>query len=143
MLLGNKALEASRARASAHLPPSTHKAAGSAVTIRHSRQTGDLRTLTRKLSLFFYQNNLRGVGQSGRCAGCFTTAVEGGRNNFPAECSVAAIAKPARTNFVLACHAICTPGRLETRRETRSWYNLIGEAVQSLYGKFLAQLAGP
>jgi len=53
MLLGSKALEASRARASAHLPPSTHKAAGSAVTIRHSLQTGDLRTLTRKLPLFF------------------------------------------------------------------------------------------
>ena len=26
-----------------------------------------------------------------------------------------AIAKPARTNFVLACQSICTPGRLETR----------------------------
>ena len=31
------------------------------------------------------------------------------------ESNVSAIAKPARTNFVLACQSICTPGRLETR----------------------------
>ena len=48
---------------------------------------------------------------------------------------MAAIAKPARTNFVLPCQSICTLGRLETR----SGYNLIGEAVQSLYGLLFEQ----
>ena len=36
-------------------------------------------------------------------------------SRFRQESNVAAIAKPARTNFVLACQSICTPGRLETR----------------------------
>ena len=42
------------------------------------------------------------------------------------ESNVAAIAKPARTNFVLACQSNCTPdqsfGIKDPVRETRSWY---------------------
>ena len=55
MLLGGKTLEASRAPASAHLPPSTRKAAEtrSPSTIAARLEIQSLRTLTRKLSLFF------------------------------------------------------------------------------------------
>ena len=55
------------------------------------------------------------------------------------ESNVAAIAKTARTNFVLACQSICTPEDTDPVRKTRSWYNLIGEAVQSLYGLLFEQ----
>ena len=58
------------------------------------------------------------------------------------ESNVAAIAKPARTIFVLACQSICDPpknGNTDPVRETRSWYNLIGEVVQSLYGLLFEQ----
>ena len=41
------------------------------------------------------------------------------------ESNVAANAKPARTNFVLACQSNCTQGNTDP--------DLIGEAVQSLY----------